>query len=70
MVTINDGETRDGVTAATMLDALNEARVFKAHKGADGRFVIEESCDHYFCAFLTREQLLALADELRALAST
>ena len=54
----------------TLLDALDKARVFSVTKQETGLFQIEESCDGYYSAFLTREQLLALADELRALANT
>lgn len=66
MVTIDDGG--DGASGKTLLDALDEARVFNVSKEETGRFRLEESCDRYFFAVLTREQLLALADELRALA--
>lgn len=65
---IDDGG--DGVICKTLLDALREARVFSVTKQETGRFQIEECCDWYYFAVLTREQLLALADELRALADT
>lgn len=65
---IDDGG--DGVSGKTMLNALREARIFSLYKQKDGRFRVEECCDLYFFAVLTREQLLALADELRALANT
>jgi hypothetical protein len=68
MVTIDNGG--DGASGKTLLDALDEARVFNVSKEETGRFRIEESCDRYFSAVLTREQLLALADELRALAGS
>lgn len=68
MVTIDDGD--DGVSGETLLGALDEARVFNVSKEETGRFRIEESCDNWFFAVLTREQLLALADELRALAGS
>ena len=60
----SDGET-DG---KTLLDALDEARIFSVVKTDDGRFVFEESCDRYFNATLSQDQLLVLSDELRALA--
>jgi hypothetical protein len=68
MVTIDDGG--DGVSGKTLLDALDEARVLNVSKEETGRFRLKESCDRYFFAVLTREQLLALADELRALAGS
>jgi hypothetical protein len=68
MVTIDDGG--DGASGETLLDALDEARVFNLSKEETGLFRINESCDRYFFAVLTRDQLLALADELRALAGS
>jgi hypothetical protein len=65
---IDDGG--DGVSGKTLLNALRNARVFSVTKQETGRFQIEECCDWYYFAVLTREQLLALADELRALANT
>ena len=60
----SDGET-DG---KTLLDALDEARIFSVVKTDDGRIVFEESCDCCFNATLSKNQLLALSDDLRALA--
>ena len=59
-----DGETE----GKTLLDALDETHVFHVVKTDDGRFVFEESCDHYFSATLSQDQLLALSDELCELA--
>ena len=56
-----------GVDGETLLEALHYARIFSVEKKEDGRFCFRESCDDYFCAILTKEQVLALADELRAL---
>lgn len=67
MVTIDDGD-EGGVSGESLLDALKKAYVFSIEKKADGRFYIEEECDNYFHATLTRDQVLALAEELRALA--
>lgn len=53
----------------TVLDALDDARVFAIEASGDGRFRFIERCDDYFRAILTKEQVLLLADELRALAS-
>lgn len=67
MMTIDDGND-GGVSGKNLLDALDEARVFNVTKLDDGRFCFEESCDRYFSANLTKDQVLALAEELRALA--
>lgn len=53
----------------TVLGALDDARVFKVKATEDGRFRFRELCDDYYRAILTREQVLLLADELRALVS-
>lgn len=66
MVTIDNGH--DGATGETLLDALEVARVFSVQKEGPGCFRIEECCDNYFFGLLTTEQMLALADELRAMA--
>ena len=70
MVTIECGERT--VTGETILDALDNARIFNVSREQErpARFRIEESCDNHFAAVLTREQLLALADELRAMADS
>lgn len=68
MVTIDKGNGHSA-SGETLLAALEDARVFNVSKTDDGRFEFEESCDNYFGAFLTKEQVLALAEELRALAS-
>lgn len=67
MVTIDNG-CEDGATGEDLLDALDGARVFSVKKLDDGRFCFEESCDQYFSANLTKDQVLALAEELRAMA--
>ena len=64
MVTI---ETSEGPKeGASLLDALDVACVFSVVKD-EGRFVFLDGCDLIFDAVLTRDQVLALADELRAL---
>lgn len=65
-VTIDTGEI--AITRDTVLAALEEAQVFKIVRQDDGRFEIVERCDEWYGAFLTREQMLMLADEIRALA--
>lgn len=59
-----------GCTASgdTVLDALENAEIFKVSQLHDGRFLINELCDCYFIAYLTKAQILALAEELRAMA--
>lgn len=69
MVEIDNG-WEEPLVAETMLEALNEARIFECC-GKDGdRFEIQEACDRHFRVYLTREQLHQLADELKALADT
>ena len=59
-----------GCTASgdTVLDALENAEIFKVTPLHDGRFLINELCDCYFIAYLTKDQILALAEELRVIA--
>ena len=67
MSVVIDNGKEDGAKGKTILDALDEARIFNVEKADDGRIIFEESCDRYFSAKLTKAQVLALADELRAL---
>ena len=67
MVTIDNGND-SLMIGKNLLDALDNAGVFSVEQLSDGRFCFIESCDRYFSANLTNEQVLALADELRALA--
>ena len=67
MVTIDNGE-EGGQVGKDLLHALDESRVFNVTKTDDGRFCFQESCDRWFSAKLTKEQVLALAEELRTLA--
>lgn len=55
-------------TALTVQEALKDAKVMSVKRLPDGRFRVREECDGYYGAWLTQEQLLALADELRAMA--
>ena len=52
-----------------ILDQLSDAKVFKVIADADGTFEFVELCDDWYGHSLTREQMLALADELRLLAN-
>lgn len=53
----------------TISEALADNRLVKITKLEDGRFEVKEMCDEWAVASLTREQLLAWAEELKALAS-
>jgi hypothetical protein len=54
----------------TMLEAIADAMIFDIEKSIDGRFFMQEACDYHFNCYLTKEQLLQLADELKALAES
>ena len=54
-------------TKETMLEIMKECRVFTVHKEGD-EFEVVECCDEYFGVNLTKDQMLALADEIRNLA--
>lgn len=56
-------------TADTMLELLEGCRVFsaKAHKG---KIAIYECCDDHFRVEITKEQALALAEEIKQLAES
>lgn len=58
------------VTSENLLEAIEKAHVFRVQKKPGGLFKIKELCDGYYCAYLTRDQLHQLADELKALADT
>ena len=54
---------------ATMLARVESAQIFKVYwDGVEGAFVMTEACDYYHSTLLTPEQLLAMADEMRAMA--
>jgi len=53
----------------TVISALKDARVASIKKTDDGMFSIQEQCDGYFYAKLSKEQMLALIDELTMLAT-
>lgn len=54
--------------AKSMLDLMDESMIFSIKPMDDGTFEVIEMCDEAFGQFLTREQLLQLADEIRDLA--
>lgn len=66
-----DGDGSDWTPRGeTVLDALDEARVFAVEATDDRSFLFVERCDDYYRVILTKEQVLLLADELRSLANT
>lgn len=54
----------------TVSEALADNRVLKITRQEDGNFLVEEMCDEAFNAILTAEQLVAWAEELKALATS
>lgn len=60
----------ENTTSETILTALEQANIFSISPDEQrkGYFMFTELCDGYYEASLTREQLLILADEIRALA--
>ena len=52
----------------TVLEAMENAEIFKVTPLHDGMFLVDVLCDYYFRAYLTKSQILALAEELRAMA--
>ena len=52
---------------ATILAALGNAEVLDVERLPDGTVKLTEGCDRYFSVILTREQVIALADEIKAL---
>ena len=52
----------------TVLEAMENAEIFKVTPLHDGMFLVDVLCDYYFRAYLTKAQILALAEELRAMA--
>lgn len=67
MYKINDWFSGDS-EFETVLDAALNSRVFSVRANEDGTFEVREECDDYYHITLTKEQLIALADELRSLA--
>lgn len=53
----------------TMISLMNELQIFQATSNQDGTFNFTEACDYYYFANLTKEQVLALAQELIDLAN-
>lgn len=53
--------------ADSVLDALSECRVFWIERREQGEYLFFEGCDGYFNAQLTKDQMLMLIDELKAM---
>ena len=67
-VTIQIEERGCTVSGDTVLEALENAEIFKVTPLHDGMFLVDVLCDYYFRAYLTKDQLLALAEDLRVMA--
>lgn len=53
-----------------ILDKLAGERVFTAFPLANGMFRFRENCDDYFSVDLTKDEVMALAQELMSMAIT
>ena len=63
-----DQHGKEPLEYPTISEALADNRVVKITKLEDGRFEVREMCEEWASANLTREQLLAWVEELKALA--
>ena len=52
----------------SILDKLEKDRVFSVSPLKDGGVYIVECCDYYYSSELTKEELLQLAEEIKAMA--
>jgi len=59
--------SRKGVEFESLLDALAQSRVFSIEKTPDGKYCFIDEVDSCFGIDLSRDEVLALADELIAL---
>lgn len=64
-----DTDTGSPTDYPSVLAALREENVLTVKRLADGRYRVRERCDRYYAVYLTRDQLVAWADELRAMAA-
>lgn len=64
---VKAGECR--MKPTTMLELMEEERIFYISKESDGMFRITENCDDYFSVKLTKESLEQLGKEMIELAS-
>ena len=60
--------TIEGKEYNTILEAMDDIRVFDIERLSNGNFEIVEGCDSCFAAELTKDQILALSRELAGLA--
>lgn len=67
MYTVANGRGK-AIKRLTILDALDVLGVFSINKLNPDLFEVVESCDGHYDAHLTKEQMLALSDEIRELA--
>lgn len=54
----------------SILDHLSNKNVFRIEKNSDGAFRVTENCDYWYGVDLTKEQMLQLAEEIKALAES
>lgn len=54
----------------TMLDLMDEKQIFFIRKEPDGTFIIEERCDTFYNARLSKDELRQLGQEIIALAES
>ncbi len=64
---IYDKEILDENEYSSILDGLAGEAIFTIEKVPEG-FLFVENCDNYFQTILTKEQMIKLSDEIRALA--
>jgi hypothetical protein len=58
----------DPIEHDSILSALASERIVSFKKSGTGKFVIREECDAYYCGWLTKEQMILLSEEIKALA--
>lgn len=56
-------------TCDTMLELMEALNIFSISKIDDNKYAIGEECDQFYWATITKEQLLALSNELKELAN-
>ena len=63
-------ECQESKCYETVLAGLFDCKIMHIIKHDNGDFYIEENCDEYYGTVLTKEQLIALGNELIQLANT
>lgn len=56
-------------TCDTMLELMKTLSIFSIKKIDDNKYAIGEECDQFYWTIITKEQLLALSNELKELAN-